>query len=798
MFLSEPAHAAAGVQTVASIRAFLGSILPVNGVYFVADFDTGGRVTHHACNSLDDLARRAADLDQQGRSVYHACAAYKAPVVMEGQKRTFRKRDNVRSIRSFWLDLDVAPDDSSKYPDQSIALAAVVEFAQACNLPVPSIVNSGGGLHVYWPLLEEVGLAEWKPVADNLKRLAAECGLRADPTRTADPSSILRPVGTYNRKRPAVVKVDAVSSAEPITLAAFAAAINARLTASPAHLSSSSVGARIDNSQFAVPNSSRPAGPFTPAERTRIDEALSFIPADDYDTWFRVGAALKSSGDPAAFEIWDAWSRTAEDKYQPEGMATKWGTISADGGVSLGTLFLLAKEHGYIPTSGEERCTDTGNAQRLVRLFGKGLRFVPTFGKWLFWDGARWAFDEDGQIYRFAKQTAKSLYEEAVREPNDDRRRALAKHAANSENASRIEAMIRLAWSEPGVSLQPAALDADDWSLNVHNGTLDLKTGALRRARESDFNTKRASVAFDPNAVCPSWERFVLEVMGGDVELVSYLQRALGYSLTGNTSEQCVFFLHGFGANGKSTLLNTVRTLLGDYAMNCPAETLMVKREGGISNDIARLRGARFVAASETEDGHRLAESLLKQLTGGDAVTARFLHQEFFDFIPRFKIFLAANHKPIISGGDHGIWRRIHLIPFEVTFPEGARDVHLGDKLSLESPGILNWMLDGLAAYQREGLKLPMAARSATDQYRTEMDVIGQWIDERCTREPSAATQASTLFVDFDLWARLNGRRQTTSMRFYQKLTEQGFRKVKSSAMYYQGLALKPSAGSVA
>ncbi len=233
--------------------------------------------------------------------------------------------------------------------------------------------------------------------------------------------------------------------------------------------------------------------------------------------------------------------------------------------------------------------------------------------------------------------------------------------------------MIALAESEPVIAVAPTMLDADPWALTVENGTLDLRSGQLRSHRPEDLITKLAPVVYDPEAEAPAWQAFIKHIMNGDGDMCAYLQRLSGYSMTGETSEQTMFVPFGAGANGKSTKLNTIRGVLGDYAKDTPPETLLAKRIPGASNDLARLQGARFVTAMETEAGNQLAEARVKQLTGGDPITARFLYGEYFEYVPQFKLFMATNHRPRIQGTDNGIWRRIHLIPSMCPSPRMSR-----------------------------------------------------------------------------------------------------------------------------
>jgi putative DNA primase/helicase len=333
--------------------------------------------------------------------------------------------------------------------------------------------------------------------------------------------------------------------------------------------------------------------------------------------------------------------------------------------------------------------------------------------------------------------------------------------------------MISLAESE--VPIGPDELDQDPWLFNCKNGTLDLRSGRLRPHRREDFITKMAPVAYTPGSPHPVWDSFLERVLGGDQDLMSFMQRAIGYSLTGSTDEQCLFILYGLGANGKTTFLQAVSEIMSEYAMQTPTETLLVKGKGAIPNDVARLKGARFVTASEAEAEQQLAENLITQMTGGDTMSARFLHQEYFDFKPTHKLFLGTNHKPVIKGTDHAIWRRIRLIPFEVTIPEAERNPKMPEKLRDEAEGILAWAVEGCRLWLAEGLGLPPAVKKATDGYRSEMDVIAQFIAECCELGEGLMVTSHDLYQAFAEWCNNSGEQPVSKKLLNLRLREIGY-----------------------
>jgi putative DNA primase/helicase len=435
--------------------------------------------------------------------------------------------------------------------------------------------------------------------------------------------------------------------------------------------------------------------------------------------------------------------------------------------------------------------TDAGNAELLVRLAGRDLRWCEAMvgSGWLVWDGHRWRPDNTRQVTREAMKVAQAwltslpqecadLVKSTKEEANNKRRKAILQHAAKCQSASAIRAMLDLAAAHPRIATQRDAFDKDPWLFNAANATFDLKRECAYSQRREDLIMKVGGVAYANNAECPTWVAFLHRIMKGNTALIEFLQRAVGYSMTGETSEQCLFILHGEGSNGKGTFVEVVRHVLGDYARNTPIETFTQKREGGIPNDIAALAGARFVTASESQEGVTLNEALVKNATGDDTLTARFLNREYFDFLPAFKIWIQTNHRPVIRGTDNGIWRRICLIPFEVTIPKDERDKMLKHKLRAEAPGILRWCLEGASKWIAEGLKPPAEVDAANAAYRSDMDVAQAWIDECCVTGPGAGpTQFKFLYASYRNWCTENGMHAHKSKWLAQQLESKGYPK---------------------
>jgi putative DNA primase/helicase len=436
--------------------------------------------------------------------------------------------------------------------------------------------------------------------------------------------------------------------------------------------------------------------------------------------------------------------------------------------------------------------TDVGNSMRLAKLLKDSFRYIDR--AMYRYDGRRWREDNELEHIRIAKGVGAGILGEAARIHNDDRRLRTARWGATSQNDARIAAMVRLV--RPDIVESYERFDTDPFLLNCKNGTLNLRTGVLRKHAAEDYITKFSPVEYDADAKCLKFEEFLSRIFGADYDLIDFIQRAVGYSLTGTTEEQCLFILHGGGANGKSTLISALEYILGGYATTTRPETFSAQRNDTIPCDLADLAGARFVSAIETDESRRLNEGLVKAVTGGDLVKARFLHRNFFTYRPAYKLWFATNHCPRIRGTDLGIWRRIKLIPFAVSILGAEQDKTLIERLKGEAAGILAWAVRGCAAWQQSGLGSAGAVDSATSMYKQDMDAVRAWADERCVVDLMANQRTSNeaLLRSFNDWARSNHERELSSRELGHRLPELGLNPFKSNVTRgWCGITVKTS-----
>lgn len=442
-----------------------------------------------------------------------------------------------------------------------------------------------------------------------------------------------------------------------------------------------------------------------------------------------------------------------------------------------------------------ERRNDWGNARRFLARHKRDVCYCKEWG-WLVWDKQRWRVD-DAAAYRLAMQTVERIYDEAkAAEPQSGKlAKALSSWAVKSGSHSNANSMLKVASAY--VATEQSQFDREVYRLNVANGTIHLDEGCrLLPPRRSDLARLVSPVVYDKNAVSPRWDRFVREVLPDDATRL-FVQIWLGYCLSGDISEQRVCVFEGRGANGKSTLLEVVARVLGEYAVVVPVETFLhqtVKSGSGASPDIARLAGARLVRASEPEPGARLSESTIKQFTGGEKMIARRMYRDFFEFPVQGKLSLSVNVKPVLVGKDHGIRRRIVVVPFTQQFPPGRgskRGQTLVDELFAEASGILNWLLDGWRMWQEDGLPSARSIDEATATYFTEMDPVGSFLREACEDAPSTErTTAATIWSAYTRWCTQNSEDPKTQTAFGRRLSDLGYAKYQSGGVVYR-LGLK-------
>lgn len=432
--------------------------------------------------------------------------------------------------------------------------------------------------------------------------------------------------------------------------------------------------------------------------------------------------------------------------------------------------------------------TDLGNARRLVQMHRDSLRYCHAYNKWLYYDWQKWVIDEIGMAHRYAKDML-MCYLAASKNANksDD-----GKHAVASQSVTRINAMLKLAQSEPGIAILPNDLDSDSMLLNVKNGTINLTDGKLRAAKREDLISKMANVEFDAAAECPIWKKFIDEITVGNEELARYLQKVAGYALTGETGEQCLFVYRGDGANGKSTQIDVLRELLGGYA--CRAAPDLLVSSGGMDRhptELAMLAGARLVVCSEVDENRKWANQRIKEMTGEKTITARRMREDFWTFKNQLKIVITVNHLPDVGDTTRSFWRRMKVIPFDYVVPDHAIDPKLQDKLTKELPGILNWAIEGCLSWQREGLREPPVVLKAIKQYRDSSDTFGIFIDEACATGATLSVRSAEFYDAYQAWCEARAEVAMDGKKFKRSLLDRGFRpKKRSDANYFEGITL--------
>lgn len=449
--------------------------------------------------------------------------------------------------------------------------------------------------------------------------------------------------------------------------------------------------------------------------------------------------------------------------------------------------------------------SDTGSAECYQMLYGgHHLRYNHSRKRWMVWNGLHWVPDMDGEAERAAIDTARWRvtaiwleWSSAIDEDDQQRIISDSREAREGESVRGIRATLDVAKNLHNIATVATDYDRDPFLLTVGNGTLNLRNGELKTADPEDLITHGPSIEYDPIAECPRWRQFLDEIFAGDADLIDFIQRAVGYSLTGDTQEQCLFILHGNGANGKSTFLETVRRLLASHATTTPFATFMEQRNvGAPRNDLAALVGARLVITSEAGEGASFDEAVVKQVTGQDTVSCRFLYGEFFQYVPQLKLWICTNYKPAIRGSDDAIWRRIRLIPFNQQFKGNKRDAELPEKLKAELPGILAWAVQGCLDWRRNGLGRPKTVLEATTEYRRESDQVGRFLSERCILGKDYSVSGGALYNAYVQFCQQQGEKYLANNVFAGQLAKRRLEKKRTSrGLVYQGVALQAKPG---
>ncbi|MFM0231087.1 phage/plasmid primase, P4 family [Paraburkholderia sediminicola] len=536
----------------------------------------------------------------------------------------------------------------------------------------------------------------------------------------------------------------------------------------------------------------------TPGEVERIKSMLASIPADcNREQWRNVLWSIASTDWTCAESIAREWSRTASEIFDDEEFRRVWQSFKSDGGVRFGSLVRYAKLAGWVDIlkPGEFSGAvggDSGdilNGKVFAQLHRDKLKFVKETRVWLkFERRVGWVHALPGEEIRAAECVVAEFRKHAAEKwktaPDDTKTKRLMAHVERSSSAQKIRDMIEMAKPKPGMTVRLRDLDADPMLLGVANGVLNLRTGNLLPPSPSLLVTKRCPVPFDPGATAPTLDAFIKRITRGKPTLAKFLQRLAGYVLTGAVHEQCFAFLYGLGRNGKTTYAELLRWLLGDYAVVLPTTTLMLaKRDPGAATpDLMLLKGSRLALATELEESARFAEAAIKAMTGGDTMQARNPYGLYASWTPTHKLMVVGNHRPVISGGDLGIWRRVRLIPFEETISDSECDDKLPDKLRTEGSGVLNWALAGLRDWQCQGLNPPAEVKAAGAAYQTDMDVLGQWMGDHVDTVAGVTTPTADLYRAYSAWARDSGYRYPmTRSAFGRRLVERGIPLVKSA-----------------
>lgn len=539
------------------------------------------------------------------------------------------------------------------------------------------------------------------------------------------------------------------------------------------------------------------------AERIRAEILPKLKDFEDRDNWRDVCFALhhQTNGSDEGLELFHEYSQRLPEMYDPDEVDALWRSAKLNPNRLNKTFrWLLHLVRQQITQTQNHMMGDLDNARYFRDMFEGEFLYCHSNHKWLRFTGMRWEWCQKDEQIGAAKLVAEQIMDRAGElfklDPTGPVSKAWQSHAKTIRSNGRIVAMLELATSEPGMSISNISnLDSQTMLLGVRNGVVDLKEMKLLPADPKLLISRQVGADYNRTATCPLWLQFLNEIFMGDQDVIHYVQKALGYSLTGDVSEELLHFCYGHGKNGKSVMANVIVKIMGDYVQTANFDLLAYKESGGSSNDVARLAGARLVMANETRENQRLDDQKLKALVSTEKITARFMYAEFFEFWPQFKIWLRGNYKPIITDSSNGAWRRMRLIPFEYKVPEDKTDHKLEEKLLAEKEGILAWMIDGCHLWQQERLEAPKRIADASRVYQEESDMLGEFLEDCCEVGAGKSETQKAVFGTYQIWARNNGTHSATQKSFTRQLGSRGVdtKRIKAQGdtkRFYVGLSL--------
>lgn len=780
-------------------RQYLNAVR--SGPGFICFKTTSGSFTQKHFTDEED-ALSLIDTYGQDANVWVSMAAYTNP-------NSAREQDQAETFRSLWLDADA--HDDSKHRTVNDVEVALDDFLSKSGLPKPTIIHyTGHGIQAMWTFNELLSREEWQPAADKLQELAQRMQLGIDPI-TADAARILRVAGTVNYRDPKDPKLATFTETGCgkhnffDVVSALDQALK-QLPPLPPNQSKHKSAKKFDS----------------PEIDTNIDLVKAMLSAINPDTgyceWRDVVWAVAATGWDCAYDLTHSWSSQGSS-WDEDTFNRVWNSFDASRGMGFGTLVYHAKNAGYagaypassvgqiqlyqnedvalISNISLESFGDVRNAKAFATLAVGNFIYVTTRDKWLEWTPKKtWLLCEKDEHVAFAKKCCAEILAAAnkVFAQDQERGRKMISDAINAHNLPRIQAMLKLAVSEPNMSVTDKSLDTDPYQIGLSNGVFDLRKGHHLFNQPEYLVTRYCNANFNYSAKCPLWITFLNQVFDNDQETIECVQRLLGYTLTGLVTEEILVICYGIGSNGKSVFSNIIHQILGGYATTAPSSLLTSRRSDDASprNDLAALAGARYVSINELQAGDRLDEQVVKMLAGREPISARFLHREFFEYMPTFTAWLRTNHKPIITGEDDGIWRRLVILKFDRKFTESEKDPFLEGKLLEERDGILQWMLEGTRMYLTDGLKLSQRIRSENATYRKDSDLLGEFLSDVMEVDPTEKINQQIAYQHLNNWCKDNGFRNFSKKSFTQRLYERGFIESKSSnTRFYVGLKLR-------